>query len=672
MGASEDTTRIAPMDAGRLAFVKILPSPGKETSITHNPYRPDIDGLRALSVLLVIGFHAFPQIVPGGFIGVDVFFVISGFLISGIIFSELSARRRFDLSDFYLRRVRRLFPALIAVLLATLCAGWMFLFPRDLAHLGRQTAAAAAFVANLHFWKQSGYFSPNASEIPLLHLWSLGVEEQFYIVWPPLLMLLWRRRSWIGPAIVAIAVASFALNVAYAQHGSFSFYFPAARAWEFMLGAVLAWRPDYRDPSGETARRWREFGGLLGLVLILSAALLLREDAPYPSWRALAPTIGAALTIWSGRDSCIGRKILSAPIAVGLGLISYPLYLWHWPILWLVRVFYPGAGPGIVGTACCAAIIIAWATYVFIERPVRRRFRLAPFRVAASLSAVMALILVAAAFFSLDGLPGRWSDPAVKSLLTYKFDDAPYRLGKCHLELEQGPADFASECFGDNPSASTSAVLWGDSAATAIYPGMRALSDGSANIAELTSSGCPPFLDRSVSQAGRPNCASVNDWVFRYIERTRPEIVILSSWPDYRIDYGKEFLNTIGALKRLGVPTIVLVGPPPLWPEPLPRIILRNYFNGLVRRLPDRVSLTPAALAATSKLDLELTSAAKLSGALYVSAFQRLCTNEGACLAMVDGEPSAWDGFHLTTGSSKLVAKEILDALSRAAAKPGD
>ena len=176
----------------------------RETDSGRHDYRPDVDGLRAISVLLVMGFHAAPRAAPGGFIGVDVFFVISGYLISGIIFSDMSSRGKFDLADFYFRRVRRLFPALAIVLAATLLAGWFFLFPRDLVRLGRQTAAAATFIANLHFWKQSGYFAPNASDIPLLHLWSLGVEEQFYIVWPPLIMLLWRRRWWI--ACIAVAV----------------------------------------------------------------------------------------------------------------------------------------------------------------------------------------------------------------------------------------------------------------------------------------------------------------------------------------------------------------------------------------------------------------------------------------------------------------------------------
>jgi peptidoglycan/LPS O-acetylase OafA/YrhL len=647
-----------------LVFAKPDAKLGIAPSTGHDAYRPDIDGLRALSVLLVLGFHAFPRLVTGGFVGVDVFFVISGYLISGIIFSELATRQTFDLTDFYFRRVRRLFPALIVVLIATLLAGWLFLFPRDLIRLGRQAAAATAFVANLHFWKQSGYFAPSASDIPLLHLWSLGVEEQFYIFWPPLLMLLWRwRRGGIGAAIVAIAVASFALNVAFVRYGSFSFYFPLARAWELMLGAGLAWRPGSR--ARLETRGFQEIGSLAGLVLILSAAFLFREDAPYPGWRALAPTLGAVLMIWTGRDSWIGRKFLSAPAAVGLGLISYPLYLWHWPILWLARVVYPDAGPITNAAGCCVAIIAAGATYVLVERPIRRKFRFAPRRVAIGLISTMACVLAAAAVFSSNGLPGRWDDPAVRSLLTYKFDQKPYRERKCHLAPEQGPSEFAGECFDDNPSAKRRAVLWGDSAATAIYPGMKALADGSLNIAELTSSACPPFIEGYVPEANRPNCASINDFVFRYIEKSRPEAVILSSWPDYHVDYGRQYLGTISRLKALGVPTIVVVGPPPLWPEPLPRIILRSYFHQLARKLPDRVYLAPSALATTSQLESELSAAAKISGTIYVSAFQRLCNSDGACLAMMADEPSAWDAFHLTTGSSELVAKDIYEALRR-------
>jgi peptidoglycan/LPS O-acetylase OafA/YrhL len=634
----------------------------RETDSGRHDYRPDVDGLRAISVLLVMGFHAAPRAAPGGFIGVDVFFVISGYLISGIIFSDMSSRGKFDLADFYFRRVRRLFPALAIVLAATLLAGWFFLFPRDLVRLGRQTAAAATFIANLHFWKQSGYFAPSASDIPLLHLWSLGVEEQFYIVWPPLIMLLWRRRSWIAPSIAGIAAVSFALNLAYAQHGSFSFYFPAARAWEFMLGAALAWRPNTTLFSA--TRPIRNLGGVLGLALIIASAFLLSADTPYPSWRALGPTIGATLVIWSGAESWIGRRFLSATLMVGLGLISYPLYLWHWPILWLVRVFRPDAGPAINIAACGVSVVAAWATYVFVEQPVRKRFPFAPKTVVAGLVAAMAAMLLIAGVFSIDGLPGRWNDPAIRSLLTYKFDTEPYRPRRCHLEPEQGPAEFPEECFAKHGSPKPVVLVWGDSAAAAIYPGLRSTNDGTFDLAQLTASGCPPFIEGYVQQASRPNCAAINDFIFKYIEKTRPSTIVLSSWPDYDIDYGKEFAGTIARLKATGAPTIVIVGPPPLWPEPLPRIILRNYFNGLRGQIPERVILQPAAFAKMAKLDAALAAAAKAAGVLYVSAFRKLCADNGSCLATIKGEPTAWDGFHLTAESSAMIARDIFSALA--------
>jgi peptidoglycan/LPS O-acetylase OafA/YrhL len=631
----------------------------------QNGYRPDVDGLRALAVLFVLAFHAFPQSVSGGFIGVDVFFVISGFLISGIIFTELSAHESFSLREFYFRRVRRLFPALIVVIAATLLAGWLFLFPRDLIRLGRQTAAAAAFIANLHFWKQSGYFSPDASDVPLLHLWSLGVEEQFYIVWPPLLMLLWRRRAWLEPAIVVIALASFALNVAFVLHGSFSFYFPAARAWELMLGAFLALRRDLVATLKAKAPGFRDWSGVAGFILVFSAACLFRDDAPYPGWRALAPTIGAGLIIASGPDGWIGRRLLGSKPAVAIGLISYPLYLWHWPILWLLRVFYPEADPRMRAAACCIAVVAAWLTYRFLEEPVRRLYSRAPLRTVSSLVAAMAGLLAVAGIFSYDGLPGRWRDPAIASLLTYKFDEVKtYRVGSCHLRPEQGVAEFTPDCFGDHPSAKRRAILWGDSGATALYPGLKAVNDGSLDIAELTASACPPFIVDYTPEASRPNCASINDFVFKYIEQTRPDIVILSSAPAYKTDVAAQFQRTISRVRAAGVPTIVVVGPPPIWPEPLPRMILRKYFNGLAGKIPDRLSLPPSALAAATTLDAAIGAVTKTSDALYVSAFHRLCTDDGACVAMINDEPSVWDGFHLTQGGSTLVAKDTFGVLS--------
>ncbi len=273
------------------------PSPDQTLSGSRG-YRADIDGLRGISVLAVIAFHAFPDLVPGGFIGVDVFFVISGFLISGIIFDEMQTDA-FNLRSFYARRIRRIFPALILVLTATALIGCWILLPQDMLRLGNQLLSSAAFVANFYFWFQSGYFSPAAHSFPLLHLWSLSVEEQFYIVWPLVLLLLRRRPDRILAAILIIAALSFLLNILSIDHHEANFYSPLTRAWELMLGAAVAWLVRHY-PSIVTGRQI-EVLRILGLLAIFSAAFMFDSQMRYPGWLALVPTIGAALLVAESR-----------------------------------------------------------------------------------------------------------------------------------------------------------------------------------------------------------------------------------------------------------------------------------------------------------------------------------------------------------------------------------
>ena len=279
-------------------------SPDQTLSGRTAVYRADIDGLRGISVLAVIAFHAFPDLVPGGFIGVDVFFVISGFLISGIIFDEMRSDA-FSLRSFYARRIRRIFPALVLVLTVTALVGWWILLPQDMLRLGKQLLSSAAFVANFYFWFQSGYFSPDAHSFPLLHLWSLGVEEQFYIVWPLVLLLLRRRPDRIFAAILVIAALSFLLNILTIDHHEANFYSPLTRAWELMLGAAVAWLVRHY-PSVVTARQTEPLR-ILGLLAILSAAFMFNSQMRYPGWLALVPTIGSALLVAKSRQ---GRRHL--------------------------------------------------------------------------------------------------------------------------------------------------------------------------------------------------------------------------------------------------------------------------------------------------------------------------------------------------------------------------
>ncbi|HEX4330131.1 MAG TPA: acyltransferase family protein [Burkholderiales bacterium] len=338
------------------------------TRIPEPGYRADIDGLRAVAVLCVVGFHAVPEWLGGGFCGVDIFFVISGYLISGIIRREL-AQGSFSFSRFYTRRVLRIFPALALVLFTCLVAGWLVLLPAENARLGWQAAAGAAFVSNLALWGEAGYFDVAAATKPLLHLWSLGIEEQFYIVWPLLLAFLWRRRWSFAAVAGALAAASFLLNVAtVASHPVAAFYSPLSRGWELMAGALLAHLQARGAPAWPGSAESRSVAGLLLMGL---GVVLLNQQSQFPGWWALLPVVGAGLLI-SAPGAWINRKFLSQPVLVWVGLISYPLYLWHWPILSFARILN-GQTPSLelrLG-AVLLAFVLAWITWRIIERPMR-------------------------------------------------------------------------------------------------------------------------------------------------------------------------------------------------------------------------------------------------------------------------------------------------------------
>src|ERR1700737_3717839 len=291
-------------------------------------YRPDIDGLRAIAGSLGVTIHAFPEAMPGGFIGVDIFFVISGFLITGIIVRELD-QQRFSLMTFYKRRIRRIFPALIVVLCATLVLGWLWMLPAAYAQLSTDVFASAAFFSNIALLLQSGYFDIESGKKPLLHLWSLGIEEQFYLFWPLILMLVARMRLSILVAASVIGIGSFVLNVALiGSNPVATFYLPFTRASELLAGAVLAcgWNQVSQTSTASNLR------ASIGLVLIAVAAGVLDTKSAFPGWWAILPVAGAALLL-SPPAAWFCRTLLASRPLVWIGLISYPLYLWHWPLL---------------------------------------------------------------------------------------------------------------------------------------------------------------------------------------------------------------------------------------------------------------------------------------------------------------------------------------------------
>jgi peptidoglycan/LPS O-acetylase OafA/YrhL len=459
-------------------------------------YQPHVDGLRAVAVLAVVAFHTFPNQMPGGFVGVDIFFVISGFLISGIILNGLR-RGSFTFADFYARRIRRIFPALIVVLAATLVLGCLFLFPGEFRNLGKHVLGGALFVANITLWNDSGYFETASELKPLLHLWSLGVEEQFYLVWPLFLFVCYKRR-WNMLGITAlICLASFAFNVwASGTKPIANFFLLPGRFWELMAGSMLA---QLQAGAGASERRgWeqpviRESAAVVGLALVAVALFWIDRHTVFPGWPALVPTLGACLLVAAGPGAWINRRMLANPLAVFVGLISYPLYLWHWPLLAYGRIIQPdGMATATALTLVGAAFLLAWATYQWVEKPIRFGYRRFGKVVPALCVSMGAMALTGATAFT-DLLHTRLTNPFVYSIdkaigdWNYPTDESNFKkAGDFRLLREKGALD-------------TSVLFIGDSHMEQYWSRVKVLIDekGTKTRSAIfaTSAGCPPIPD---------------------------------------------------------------------------------------------------------------------------------------------------------------------------------
>lgn len=449
-------------------------------------YRPDIDGLRALAVTSVLGFHAFPAVFKGGFTGVDIFFVISGYLISGIILRELR-EGSFSFARFFARRIRRIFPALALVLAAVLIFGWWSLTPYDYDQLGAHAAAGAGFVSNVLLWRESGYFDTDSALKPLLHLWSLGVEEQYYLIWPLLLFILRKRMDRIFWLILAAAVGSFAINILLVDRMSWAtFYLPVTRFWELMLGGLLAYLHLLRPRYAATAQMG-ELLAISGLMLLIAALALVSNGEGYPGWRALLPTVGTVLLIQAGPQAWLNRHVLANRGVVYIGLISYPLYLWHWPILSFARVIHGGLPPPQVRIeALIVSIVLAWATYEFIERPVRHMARGPAARMAVAIPASCVAALGCCGLL----VAGNYAQARSSSIPRLAQISAAY--SDWHVRAE-------GKFPGDTPSA---VLFFGDSHMQQFLPRIRSLTQNKLlarrTVIFMTRGGCAPFpgIDR--------------------------------------------------------------------------------------------------------------------------------------------------------------------------------
>jgi peptidoglycan/LPS O-acetylase OafA/YrhL len=598
-------------------------------------YRPDIDGLRAFAVIFVLVFHAFPDGLPGGFVGVDVFFVISGYLITQIILSDID-RGNFRPAAFYARRVRRIFPALIVVLIASLALGYPLMLVPELTSLCKNAVASALFSANLMLLSETGYFDIDAHLKPLLHLWSLGIEEQFYLVWPWLLRAV--PRAWFVRFVLAVLVISFALNILLIHdHPSATFYLPVTRAWELMAGALVArWQPAGRR-SGLIAAT--------GAIAIGVSVFWFNARTVFPGWAAALPVGGTMLLICS-KDSLFNRTVLGNRTAVNIGLISYPLYLWHWPLLVFLQIYRSGVPLTNLQRVLVLALsfALAWLTYKFVEKPIRFGKR----RGVAGLVTSMAAIAGVVTFPALGYMPP--PPEPIRQLVTLPANGAGWRVHECML-LDTD-TEFAKDCA---EARHPLVLVWGDSTASALVPGFRALQNSrDFGLAQYTVSSCKPYLIRIESTSEL--CIERNRKISDVVRALAPEIVVLHALWDLN-DTIEMMKPTIDAIRSGGVKRIIILGPVPVWRGGLPAAVAA-YYRLKRRIIPERTfeAVDPA------NGDDNLRRIAGELGVTYISARNILCNADG-CLARIGNALTASDTVHLTAPGASYLVGAIAPAL---------
>jgi peptidoglycan/LPS O-acetylase OafA/YrhL len=607
-------------------------------------YRPDIDGMRAIAVVAVLLFHGGLLGFTGGYVGVDIFFVISGYLIGSIVIGQSDAGT-FSIVGFYDRRVRRIIPPLFAVITTTLAGGYFLLLPAQFKGLGYEALTAAGFSSNVWFWRQPGYFHPDSHVQPLLHTWSLGVEEQFYLFFPPLVLVLRR----IGPSFLtyvvgAIALLSFAASAALlADYPSATFFLLPTRAWELMIGVFLAARgvPDLRS------RSVAEAVVLVGLALMIAPCVLFSATTPFPGLAALPPTLGAALVIWGGAQRTSATSVLGSQPMVFVGLLSYSLYLWHWPVFVALRhltatvdLSWPVAASGIA-----LSFLLSIASVRLVEAPVRNRRLTPPARLYPIILAVLAIIVAASLWIVRhDGVPNRLS-PRVQALAAGTNDFDP--RSKACLDL---PLATVGQSCRLGASGAPTFMLWGDSHAAAIAPAISAIAAADRRSGVLfAGAGCFPVFDVAppgMTPIDRARCIRRGADARRLLAQNPgiSEVILTARWRRGNEDPSPAIVQalerTVAELRASGKQVVVLGG------LPLPRTNI-PWALGVAAN----VGIDPGQLVARPALSPFYRAVISLrdAGAVrFIDLGPPLCT-DGRCASERDGKPLFTDDNHVST-----------------------
>src|SRR6056297_18718 len=612
-------------------------------------YRPDVDGLRAVAVVLVLLFHANLGF-SGGYVGVDIFFVISGFLITGLILKQQDIGS-FRLRDFWLRRIRRILPASTVMVIVTLVVGYLMLMPDVLEQLGEATVAQQCMLSNVYFWRNTGYFDGAADLKPLLHTWSLAVEEQFYIGYPFLLVLLARWNRHRGKALVLsiLLVASLSLSVwGVSNYPTATFFLLPTRAWELLVGAMICFAP-----APVYLRAWQTnlLSGL-GLGGMLAAGWLFDATTPFPGIAALLPCLGAAVFIYANTDRLTspGRWLAAKPV-VFVGLISYSLYLWHWPVLTFYRNAYGETLPMPIGAALLAVSFgLGYLSWRFVETPFRRAAsRPSTTGLLGGTAVVVAVLLVAGGLFSFrNGFPERFGPRAVKLFATMKEKQFRHTVTLENIRAEKVPS------FGSEQGAAR-LLVWGDSHAMALMPAIHtACVEAGIRGYQATHDGTLPLLgfDNNRHWAAP---LEFNDAVLEFVVAQQIEVVLLTGYwsrESNNPNFAVALTRTLQALIEAGCEVVIVQDVPDQVIQPGRAIGDAIQQN----RALESLGITLAQHRSEQQAVDNVLLAMQQSHVQVVDPAPFLADEEQRCRIVMDDEALYWDNHHLTVaGAHRLV-----------------
>jgi peptidoglycan/LPS O-acetylase OafA/YrhL len=637
--------------AARAQVIKVAPD-----------YRADIDGLRGIAVAAVVAYHLGLPFASGGFVGVDVFFVLSGFLITRIIADELRAGT-FSIARFYERRIRRIVPALVFVCALTTAAAVAFLLPDELQRYASSLLAATFSISNIWFLVHSGYFDAKSGTQPLLHTWSLGIEEQFYIVFPLLLIAIYR---WWPRALAKVVWLGFAASLAASivflpGHPLETFFLLHSRAWELLAGSIVALGLVPRPAS----RLQSEAAAAAGVVAIVVSIFAYTSKTPFPGVAALLPCIGTAAAIWAGEGrrehgTPTTARLLSIRPLVLLGLISYSLYLWHWPLIVFTKLATSDRLDGVQQLALVvAAISLASATWYFVEQPFRRRrsdnlSRRSIFEGGAL--GLGALAAVAAILVTLDGMPQRFP-AAVLQIAAAQADASPLR-DKCHFH-GQGNGSYDDTCIiGDDIAPSV--IVYGDSHGAEFSAALGEFAKSRhASVRQITASGCPPA--EGFTFPADKGCERYNSAIIDRLKMISPATIVLATYSlawhrEYPEQFWPSFERTIATLRAAGH-RVIVIGPVPDMPEAagIPAAVARWTAKG---RDPDKFSFKFGA-EEVNGVEARLNDIATAQGAIFVPVSSELCSGK-RCKPYEDGAVLYFDNNHLSMSGAQLIASRLL------------